>query len=80
MPKSQKPNPLIELLINIVIPSVILMKLSGEQELGAAGGLLLALAFPLGWGAFDLIGRRKINFISVLCVISILLIGGIGMV
>jgi hypothetical protein len=79
MPKSQKPNPLIELLINIVIPSVILMKLSGEQELGAAGGLLLALAFPLGWGAFDLIGRRKINFISVLGLVSILLTGGIGL-
>ncbi len=79
MPKSQKSNPLIELLINIVIPSVILMKLSGEQELGAAGGLLLALAFPLGWGAFDLIGRRKINFISVLGLVSIVLTGGIGL-
>lgn len=79
MPKTKKPNSLIELLINIVIPSVILMKFSGEQDLGAVGGLLVALAFPLGWGALELIGRRKMNFFSVLGLVSILLTGGIGL-
>jgi len=79
MANPQKTNPLIELLINIVIPSVILMKFSGEQELGVLGGLLVALAFPLVWGALDLVGRRKLNFISVLGLVSILLTGGIGL-
>lgn len=79
MAAPQKTNPLIELLINIVIPSVILMKFSGEQELGVVGGLLVALAFPLVWGALDLVGRRKLNFISVLGLVSILLTGGIGL-
>jgi hypothetical protein len=79
MSKPRQSNPLLELLINIVIPSIILMKFSGEQDLGVVGGLVLALAFPLGWGAFDLIGQRKINFISVLGLVSILLTGGIGL-
>ncbi len=79
MSPTRKNNPLPELLINIVIPSVILMKFSGAQDLGAVGGLLAALAFPLGWGAVELLGRGKINFFSVLGLVSILLTGGIGL-
>ena len=79
MTPTKKSNPLLELLINIVIPSIILMKFSGEQDLGVVGGLLVALAFPLGWGTFELIGRGKINFFSVLGLVSILLTGGIGL-
>lgn len=79
MNQTQKSNPLLELLINILIPSVILMKFSGEQNLGAVGGLLVALAFPLGWGAIELLGRRKLNWFSVLGLVSILLTGGIGL-
>lgn len=79
MDSIRKSNPLIELLINIVIPTVILMKFSGEGALGVAGGLLVALAFPLIWGSIDLAARRKLNFISVLGLVSILLTGGIGL-
>lgn len=39
-------SPLIDLAISILIPSFILMKLSGEHRLGADGALILALAFP----------------------------------
>ena len=63
---SGKNNPLIELLIAIVIPSLILMKLSGPEDLGAVNALLLALAFPLAWGARDLLTRRKLNLFAVL--------------
>ncbi len=79
MTQTQKSNPLLELLINIVIPSVILMKFSGEQDLGAVGGLLVALAFPLGWGTFELVWRRKVGFLPMLGLVSILLTGGIGL-
>ena len=72
-------NPWISLLINIAIPAVILMKLSGEDRLGPVYGLLVALSFPLAYGLADLFRRQKINFISALGVISILLTGGIGL-
>lgn len=79
MAAAKKNNQLIELIINIVIPSLILMKLSAEQYLGTANALLLALAFPLGWGLYDLLRNRKTNFIAILGLVSILLTGGIGL-
>src|SRR4030066_664290 len=55
------------------------MKFSGEQDLGAVGGLLVALAFPLGWGTFELLGRNELGFLSVLGLVSIRPTGGIGL-
>ena len=74
-----KPRPMIDLLVSIILPSVILMKFSGENDLGATGALITALAFPLGWGIFELIKYRKFNFIALLGLISVLLTGGIGL-
>lgn len=76
---THKPRPMIDLLVSILIPSIILMKLSGPQELGASGALIIALAFPLGWGMFELLKYRKFNFIALLGLISVLLTGGIGL-
>lgn len=74
-----KPRPMIDLLVSIVIPSLILMKLSGEDDLGVTGGLVTALAFPISWGLFELIKYRKFNFIALLGLVSVLLTGGIGL-
>ena len=76
---THKPRPLIDLLVSIVLPSAILMKLSGDEYLGAVGALALALAFPIGWGLYELIRFRKKNFIALLGLISVLLTGGIGL-
>ncbi len=74
-----KPRPMIDLLVSIVIPSVILMKLSGDDDLGATGALITALAFPIAWGLYELVKYRKFNFIALLGLISVLLTGGIGL-
>ncbi len=74
-----KPRPMVDLLVSIIIPSVILMKLSGDQDLGATGALITALAFPIGWGLYELIKFKKFNFIALLGLISVLLTGGIGL-
>ena len=58
---THKPRPFVDLMVSIVLPSVILMKLSGPEDLGASGALMAALAFPLGWGIFELIKYRKFN-------------------
>jgi len=79
MNDTAKPNPLLELLITLIIPSVILMKLSGDDDLGAVNALLVALAFPLFWGVRDFIARRKLNLFAALGLVSILLTGGIGL-
>ena len=79
MNETAKPNPLIELLITLFIPAIILMKLSGPENLGTVNALLLALAFPLFWGARALLRERKANLFAALGIISILLTGGIGL-
>jgi hypothetical protein len=79
MKKDGKPNPLLEIGITVLLPAFILMKLSGPERLGTLGALLLALAFPVGWGVWDGIRRRKLNWLSVLGVVSTLLTGGIGL-
>lgn len=75
----KKANPLIEALVTLIIPSLILMKLSGPEDLGVVNALLLALAFPLFWGARDLLRRRKLNLFATLGLVSVLLTGGIGL-
>jgi len=72
-------NVLLSLAINIAIPAVVLMKLSGEDALGPVGGLVVALAFPLAYGVTDFARRRQWNLVSVLGFISVLLTGGIGL-
>ena len=70
---------MIDLSVSIIIPSVILMKFSGDDGLGASAALMTALAFPLGWGLFELFRYRKFNFIALLGLVSVLLTGGIGL-
>ncbi len=79
---TQKPkqnNLLLELLFNIAAPSLILMKLSGPEYLGTVGALIVALAFPIGYGIYDFVKNRAFNFFSLLGFVSTLLTGGIGL-
>lgn len=70
---------MVDLLISVIIPSVILMKLSGDDSLGATAALLIALSFPLGWGLYEFAKYRKFNFIALLGLVSVLFTGGIGL-
>ena len=77
--REYKQRPLVDLMVSIVIPSVILMKFSGAEDLGATNALIVALAFPISWGCFELISYKKFNYIALLGLISVLLTGGIGL-
>jgi intracellular septation protein A len=72
-------RPLLDLLLSIVLPSIVLMRFSGEQDLGASGALVVALAFPIGLGVYELLRYRQTNYIAVLGLVSVLLTGGIGL-
>ncbi|MBR7887925.1 MFS transporter [Marinomonas sp. A79] len=78
-PPTHKPRPMVDLIVSVILPSFILMKLSGEDALGVSGGLMLALAFPFGWGVFELIKYKKFNFIALLGIVSVFLTGSIGL-
>lgn len=65
--------------LNVILPSVLMSK--GKEWLGLepAPLLIVALAFPVCYGIYDLVTRRKYNFFSVLGFVSILISGGVGL-
>ncbi|MCO1335049.1 MFS transporter [Microbulbifer sp. OS29] len=77
--KPQKEGFLGNLAFNVIIPTLILTKLSGDEWLGTTWALIVALAFPLGYGLRDLLRLGKVNFFSALGIIGILLTGGISL-
>ncbi len=77
--EQKKNSPLLEIIFNILIPSLILMKLSGPEYLGTVVGLLVALAFPVSYAIYDYTKVKSLNFISVLGFLSTLLTGGIAL-
>jgi hypothetical protein len=78
-PPQAKENMWANLLVNLVIPTLILTKGSNEAYLGPTLGLVVALAFPLGYGIYDYLRTRKINLFSALGLISVLLTGGMSL-
>ncbi|MBA6264243.1 VC0807 family protein [Colwellia sp. Bg11-12] len=76
---AKRPNAFLEIIFNIAIPSLILMKLSGDEYLGTVPALIVALLFPLGYGLSDFIRNKSMNFISLLGFLSTLLTGSIGL-
>ena len=75
----QPENVWLSLLFNIFIPAMLLIRGNSWLGLEPIPVLMIALAFPVTYGIFDFIRRRKFNFISALGFVSILLTGGIGL-
>lgn len=75
MKKEHKENPLISIVVNIVVPALIMSKLSSPERLGPVWSVVVALAFPVTYGGLELVRAKKVNFISLLGVISVLLTG-----
>ena len=77
LPPPKRENLFLNLVCNIVVPTLVLTKLSTENRLGPLWALLLALAFPVTYGIYDLVRRRKTNFLSILGFVSVLLSGSL---
>ena len=74
----KRENLLLNLACNIALPTLVLTKFSGEDRLGPTWGMVVALAFPFGYGVADVIRRRKTNFFSIVGILSVLLTGGLN--
>lgn len=79
MTESPTRSPLLEIAVTLLVPSLILMQLSKPEQLGSAGALVLALAFPIGWGLRELARGRMFSLFAILGIVSLLLTGGIGL-
>jgi len=78
-PSEKQESLLLNLACNLLVPTLILTKLSGEEYLGIKMAILVALSFPLIYGLHDFISRQKINFFSGLGLVSVALTGGISL-
>lgn len=75
----RRENIFLNLAFNIVLPGLILSKLSAADRLGPVAALLLGISLPLGYGLFDLAARRKWNMLSVVGLLSVGLTGGFAL-
>ncbi|OQW53634.1 MAG: hypothetical protein A4S09_06920 [Proteobacteria bacterium SG_bin7] len=79
----QKQTPMgffLDLAFNLVIPVMILQKLSSRfGETGPLVALVVALSFPLSFGFYDLIVKKKRNLLSILGFINILFTGSFAL-
>ena len=77
-PQKQE-NQLLSLACNLIIPPLILTMLSEPEYLGIKLAIVVALAFPIIYGAHYLLDRGKLNPFSALGIISVGLTGGISL-
>jgi hypothetical protein len=67
------------LAFNIIIPVVLMSYTSSDEYLGPAWSIVAALIFPIGYGLWDLKQSGKVNILSVMGIVSVLLTGGISL-
>ena len=72
-----KENPLLNLVINILLPVMILNK--GAKYMDARWTLAFALSLPLIYGVQDYIRRRHKNYVSLLGIVNICLTGSLAL-
>lgn len=75
LPPPKRENLLLNLVCNVALPPIILKWGSKVEWLGPKWALLIALAFPVGYFIYDLVRRKKFNFISAIGFLSVLLTG-----
>lgn len=76
MSEPKQEHAFFNLLFNILIPVLILNKASAK--IGAFNALVIALAFPLCFGLFDLYRKRKWNPFSLLGFTNVLVTGSLA--
>jgi len=77
---TKRENLLLNIVFNVILPSFLLSWLSKPERLGPVWGLVVALAFPLGYGIWDFARRRQANFVSIIGFVSVLLTGTFALV
>jgi hypothetical protein len=78
-PAAKPENFFLNLICNVVLPTLVLTKFSTDKWLGPVWGLVVALAFPISYGLYDFAVRKKANTLSILGFVSVLLSGGMGL-
>lgn len=76
-PGPKRDNLFQSLLVNVVIPSLVLGRLSTPEYLGPVKALLVALAFPIGFQLWDLLVRKEFSWIALFGFLNVLSTGAL---
>lgn len=79
MSAHKRENIWINLVLNVVLPSLLLTKGGHWLKLSPAPLLITALSMPLIYGIYDFITRRKVNMFSIIGFVSVLITGAVGL-
>ncbi len=79
-------NPLLNLLLNVLLPVTVLSMCSKEPgpgapiyALGPKWALVVAVLLPIGYFVWDYSQRRKVNTFSIIGLLSVMFSGGLGL-
>src|SRR4051812_15311075 len=78
--KPDEHRPLANIVFNIVIPVILLHRLShyfGDR--GPLIAVIVALLFPLGYGLHDFIRQKRLNFFSLIGLINVVVTGSLAL-
>ncbi len=70
---------ILNIVINVVLPTLIFTKLSKPDRLGPIYSLALGLAIPIVYGVYTYLKEKKKNFVSLLGIASLGLTGGLAL-
>lgn len=79
MPPAKRENLWLNLILNVILPSLLLSKGGKWFGLPPAPVLVISLSFPIAYGIYDRIARKKINLFSVIGFVSVLITGAVGL-
>ena len=76
---TKRENIWLNLILNVVLPSLLLTKGAGWFGWTPPAVLITALTLPLAYGVYDFITRKKVNLFSIIGFVSVLITGAVGL-
>lgn len=76
----KRENIWVNIILNVALPSILLTKGGKWFNLDPAPILVIALLFPVAYGIYDFMTRKKVNLFSVIGFVSVLITGAIGLI
>jgi len=79
MPVHKRENIWVNMILNVILPSLLLTKGGPWLGLSPAPVLITALTLPLAYGIYDFLTREKVNMFSIIGFVSVLITGAVGL-
>jgi hypothetical protein len=79
MTTHKRENLWVNLILNVVLPSLLLTKGASWFGWSPPAVLITALSLPLIYGIYDFFTRKKVNMFSIIGFVSVLITGAVGL-